>query len=376
MFEYVKGFCDSFLDRGMPGFDIEICKDTKRVFRYMNGYSDVENGVKMNGGERYNIYSCSKPITCTSALQLYEKGLFSLDDKLSCYMPEFENMTVQTPNGIKKAEKPILIKHLFEMTAGFTYDCRSELLQRAINDTDGKCPTRQTIGYLAGQPLSFEPGEKWQYSLCHDVLAALVEQISGRPFEDYVKENIFSPLGMDNSTFMLPEEQINTVCPLYRFENGKAQRVDNHIIPYKIGTQFASGGAGCVSTLDDYMKFINGLYSYKLLKKETVGLMSTDRLNNCIKDAYWHKDNHGYGLGVRCPAHNGNFSDFGWDGAAGAYLAIDIKNGITVFFACHLLSNPVQNMYPMLYRLIKAEMTDGNVQPVLDELKQLYNYAF
>ncbi len=125
MFENLKKFCDSFLELGVPGFDLAVCKDGECILRYMNGYSDLENKVKINGTERYNIYSCSKVITCTAALQLWEKGLFSLEDKLSDYMPEFNEMTVMTDTGIKKAQNQILIKHLFEMTAGFSYDCSS-----------------------------------------------------------------------------------------------------------------------------------------------------------------------------------------------------------------------------------------------------------
>ena len=125
-----KKFCDSLLELGIPGFDVAVYREGTCIFRHWNGYSDLENKIPMNGKERYNIYSCSKPITCTAALQLWEKGLFSLEDRLSDYLPEFENMTVKTEDGIQKAENPILIKHLFEMTAGFSYDTMSKGLQR------------------------------------------------------------------------------------------------------------------------------------------------------------------------------------------------------------------------------------------------------
>ena len=123
MFEQTKKFCDTFIEMGHPGFDLAVFKDGECILRYMNGYSDIENKIKVNGNEKYNIYSCSKVITCTAALQLWDKGLYSLEDKLSDYMPEFKEMTVKTSDGIKKAENPILIKHLFEMTAGFSYEC-------------------------------------------------------------------------------------------------------------------------------------------------------------------------------------------------------------------------------------------------------------
>ena len=105
MFENTKRFCDSFLELGLPGFDLMVYKDGKCVLRHTNGYSDLENKVRMNGKERYNIYSCSKIITCTAAMQLWERGLFLLEDKLSDYLPEFEKMQVRTDEGVREAKK-------------------------------------------------------------------------------------------------------------------------------------------------------------------------------------------------------------------------------------------------------------------------------
>lgn len=375
MFEKLKQFCDSFLELGLPGFDLSVYKDGQPILRYMNGYGDLENKIKINGKERYNIYSCSKLITCTAALQLLEKGLFSLEDKLSDYMPEFGEMTVMTENGIKKAENQILIKHLFEMTAGFSYDCHSTELKKAIKETNGKCPTLEAMKYLSREPLLFEAGDRWEYSLCHDVLAAFVEVVSGEKFETYVKKNIFEVVGMENSTFMLPEEETETVAPQYGFENGKAVNVGKNIVNYKIGTEYASGGAGCISTVDDYMKFLEGIRTYKLLNEKTVELMMTDRLTDEQKRTYWTKDTHGYGLGVRCPKGDKRYIDFGWGGAAGAFLAVDIQNAVSVYFGSHLLSSPVQGLRSMIYRFVRAELLDnGEFESVYKDLENLYDY--
>ncbi|MBO5008206.1 MAG: beta-lactamase family protein [Clostridia bacterium] len=375
MFEKLKNFCDSFLGLGVPGFDLVIYKDGKCILRYMNGYSNLENKVKINGNERYNIYSCSKVITCTAALQLLEKGLFSLEDKLSDYMPEFREMTVMTDDGIKKAENLILIKHLFEMTAGFSYDCYSPQLKKAIDETNGKCHTREVMKYLAKEPLLFEPGDRWEYSLCHDVLAALVEVVSGEKFETYVKKNIFDVVGMKNSTFMLPDEEIETIAPQYRFKDGKAVNIGKPIVTYKIGAEYASGGAGGISTVDDYIKFLEGLRTYKLLKPETVKLMMNDRLTDEQKRTYWTKDSHGYGLGVRCPKGDERYIDFGWGGAAGAYLAIDVQNAISIYFSTHILSSPAQGLRSMLYRFVRAELIDNSeFENLYKDLKDLHDY--
>ena len=374
MFERTKAFCDSFLERGLPGFDLAVYKNGKCILRHMGGYSDLENNVKINGNERYNIYSCSKPITCTAALQLWEKGLFSLEDKLSDYMPEFEHMTVKTADSETEAQTPIRIRHLFEMTAGLTYNCGSKNLKQGLEDTDGKLPTRTAMKYLAKDPLAFEPGDRWNYSLCHDVLAALIEILSGEKFEDYVKKNIFDPLGMDRSTFMLPDEELDGLAQQYRFENGAPRCVGKRILTYKIGSEYASGGAGCISTVDDYMKFLEGFRTCKLLKPETLKLMMTDRLTQEQKRTYWVQD-HGYGLGIRCRQEGGKFSDIGWGGAAGAYLAIDVENAISLYFGMHLLSSPVQGIRSLLYRFILAELFDeSEFDRLKEELKELHDY--
>lgn len=375
MFERLKEFCDSFLELGVPGFDLVVYKDGECILRYMNGYNDLENKIKMNGKERYNIYSCSKVITCTAALQLWEKGLFSLDDKLSDYMPEFAEMTVLTDEGVKKAENPILIKHLFEMTAGFSYACYSPSLKRCIEETDGKCPTREAMKYLAKEPLLFEPGDRWEYSLCHDVLAALVEVLSGEKFETYVKKNIFDVADMKDSTFMLPDDEIETIAPQYRFEDGKAVNVGKPIVNYKIGSEYASGGAGCISTVDDYIKFLEALRRYKLLKPETVELMMTDRLTDEQKRTFWTRATHGYGLGVRCPKGDEKYNEFGWGGAAGAFLVIDVQNAISIYLATHILSSPAAGLRTKLHRFVRAELFDNSdFESIYKELKDLYDY--
>ena len=375
MFEKLKRFCDSFLEMGVPGFDLVIYKDGECILRHMNGYSDLENKIKIDGKEKYNIYSCSKVITCTAALQLFEKGMFSLEDKLSDYMPEFKNMTVKTDDGVKKAENSILIKHLFEMTAGFSYDVFSTELKKAISETKGKCPTREVMKYLAKEPLLFEPGDRWEYSLCHDVLAAFVEVVSGEKFETYVKKNIFDVIGMNNSTFMMMDEEIESVSPQYRFEDGKAVNIGKPIYNYKLGSEYASGGAGGISTVDDYIMFLEGLRTYKLLKPETVSMMIRDRLTDEQNKTFWPKEPHGYGLGVRCPKGEKRYIDFGWGGAAGAYLAIDIENAISIYFATHLLSSPVQGIRSMLYRFVRAELIDNSeIEGVYEELKDLHDY--
>ncbi|MBQ8302628.1 MAG: beta-lactamase family protein [Clostridia bacterium] len=375
MFEMTKKFCDSFLERGLPGFDLAVYHKGECILRYMNGYSDSENRIEMNGKERYNIYSCSKPITCTAAMQLWEKGLFSLEDRLSDYLPEFERMTVKCEGGVREAKNPILIKHLFEMTAGFSYNCSSPNLLLARAQTGMRSPTREAMKYLAKEPLEFEPGDRWNYSLCHDVLAAVVEVISGQKFEDYVKENIFIPLEMLDSTFMLADEELDSIAEQYRFEGGRAVNVGKRITTYKLGSEYASGGAGCISTVDDYMKFLEALrIGDKVLKRETIAFMATPRLSKEQEMTYWSKDTHGYGLGIRCPRGDERYTDFGWGGAACAHLTVDPENELSIYFGAHLLSSPVQGLRSMIYRFVKAELFGESLDDIYALLKGVHNY--
>lgn len=367
MFEKTKALCDSFLGMGVPGFDLIVYKDGQCILRHMGGFSDPEQQLPITGKEKYNIYSCSKPITVTAAMQLWEKGLFSLDDKLSDYMPEFETMTVKTEDGIVPAKNSILVRHLFEMTAGFSYALRSPQLELLRERTDGVCPTREVARALASEPLFFEPGDRYQYSLCHDVLAALVEVLSGQYFEDYVREHIFEPLGMKDSTFLLPIERYEEVAAHYAFNAELGKPVLRSKVPsYRIGTRHASGGAGCVSTVEDYIKFAEALRTgEKLLKRDTVKLMITDRLTDHQKRTLTFTT-HGYGLGMRAPLEGHPRTDYGWGGAAGAYLAIDEPHGISLFYAQHVLSSPVQGLKAQTYTTVLEELGIDTTHTVTD----------
>ena len=341
MFTKLEALFDSFLEMGVPGYECAILKDGQTVYRFCGGYSDIDKRIPMTTNERYNIYSCSKVITCVAAMQLYEKGLFKLEDRLCEYMPEFSEMTVQRKDGVIKAQNPILIKHLFNMTAGFSYNTDSPMLMLAKEQTGGKCPTRRTMEYLAKEPLMFEPGSYWNYSLCHDVLAALVEVISGERFGEYVKSHIFDPLNMTRSTFLLPESELDTLCEQYRFDKKekRAVNVGKSISKYKLGALYESGGAGAVSTVDDYVKFLEAMrIGDIIIGKDTVDLMTKDCLDDMSRQYYWYTD-YGYGLGVRTPVADKTY-DFGWGGAAGAFLMIDRVHGISAYYSQHLLSSP------------------------------------
>ena len=188
-FQKLKQFMDRLTEEKVPGNAICVYQDGKRVFDYASGYADLETHTPMTGRELLNIYSCSKLTTVTAALQLYEQGVFLLTDPLSEYMPEFRQMDVCTEDGhCEKAKNPITIGNLFSMTAGFNYDIGLLNTEELREQTGGRFDTETVVRSLAKQPLCFEPGTRWQYSLCHDVLAGLVCVLTGKPFRVYVQD--------------------------------------------------------------------------------------------------------------------------------------------------------------------------------------------
>lgn len=367
MFKNTTALCNSFLKMGIPGLDLAIFKDGECVLRHKEGLSDRENRISMQGSEQFNMFSLSKPITCVAAMQLWEKGLFRLEDPLAVYMPEFSEMEIRTEDGTVKAEKPICIHHLFEMTAGLNYDLHTPALEALRQNTDGKCPTREVARAIAAGTLDFEPGTRYQYSLCHDVLAALVEVISGQKFEDYVKDHIFKPLGMTRSSFLLPMEDYKNLAPLYRGSaEGIIRNPAGNVPAYRIGTEHASGGAGSVSTVEDYMKFAESLrVGDVIIGKDTIRLMTTNRLTDSQKGSYGANGN-GYGLGLRTGGGDKNARyDFGWGGAAGAFLAVDPKHNISLVYVQHVLASPNQALRQLLYSAALEDI-EGIVPPNKD----------
>lgn len=358
MFSKLTAFLDSFVRDGAPGYDCLILQNGREIYRHQGGYTDVERRIPVSGNERYNLYSCSKPITVTAALMLLEEGLYTLEDPLYAILPEFREMSVVEGDTVRKAKNPIRMRDLFAMTAGFDYNVESPALLQARKDTEGRCPTREVMRYLAREPLSFEPGTRWQYSLCHDVLAAATEVLAGERFGDFVARRIFRPLGMSRSTFLMHENNPDTVTEQYCLDEktGLAKNCGKSIFPYKMGSEYESGGAGCVSTVEDYMRFLEGLRDGSLLRPETLKLMYTDCLNENTRPHFWHNKRYGYALGVRCPLPGGA-TDFGWDGAAGSYLAIEPTLGLSIFYATHMRRHPIEGPRLQIIDIVKEAVS-------------------
>lgn len=245
------------------------------------------------------------------------------------------------------------LRHLFTMTAGFDYNRDTKPIRDVISQNP-HAGTVDIINALVRSPLQFEPGEKFLYSMCHDVLGAVIEIASGQRFSSYMEENIWAPLGMKDTGFVLPEEKQHRLVALYECDT------PGHYVPYSDPSEFnltdrcESGGAGLYSTVKDYSLFADamanggvGITGQQILKPETIDLMRTEQLSDFTMDARFGcaaGPGYGYGLGVRtlidCSCTKSSPGEFGWDGAAGSYVMIDPKYGLSVFFAMHVRNWP------------------------------------
>lgn len=360
-FEKLKSFMDKLCSWRIPGNACSVYKDGMQIFKYASGYADVEAKIPMTGtDERLFVYSASKIITCTAALMEWEKGSFLLDDALDTYMPEWKNVMVRKTGGdgteyTEPCKGYVKVRDLFSMSAGLDYSTERPSIAKALSDLAPSCPTRKICAAMAGDPLLFEPGTHWNYSFCHDVLAALVEVVSGMRMRDYAKKYIFDPLGMNNTSYGMGDSPLR-MAKIYQFsdEEGRYSELPGQNNYYIFGPEYDSGGAGVVSTVEDMAVFMHTLAlggtsanGVKILSPSTVALMKENTLDPvALKDFNWSPlCGYGYGLGVRTlisKAAGGSPSplgEFGWTGAAGAYVLIDTENRLSMFYAHHMLNN-------------------------------------
>lgn len=331
---------------GIRGGDLIVNKDGKTVYRHQFGYSNRECTRPVQGNEIYRIYSCSKVITCTAIMKLVTEGKLGLYDNLSSYIPEFAEMCVKKGEEKVKAENPIRIIDLMQMAAGFTYDCDNSVIVDYRNKTGGAADTLGTVKEMSKMLLEFEPGTAFRYSLCHDILGAVIEVVSKQKLSDFMKENFFRPLNMleTDYKYSFGSEDRYFWRESYNGETKTVTPVKEDLNWYELGKEYESGGAGVITTVNDYIKFSQMLCDggvtkdgRRLIAFEGIDLMR--KTVNPLQSAFTMPD-YKYALGVRTHVSNeNNFSksalyEFGWDGAFGAYTEIDIENGIAVYFGC------------------------------------------
>lgn len=353
-----------------PGFLIGIkTEHSEECISY--GTADPASKMGMEQDTIFRLYSMSKPICAVAVWILIERGKLSLDARLDEYLPEFRDMVRVQGNHTVPIGKPVTIRMLLNMTAGFSYDTDDltgqktgkvfEWIHHAMDAGTG-ISTREAVKLFAEIPLAFEPGERWRYGVCADILGAVIEAADGRKLGDFYREEIFEPLGMGDTGFFVPKEKQGRFAPLFKQvgKNGSCELSYDREHHLGLGDfleppAFESAGAGLVSTYQDYMKFAwmlaNGGMGNgrRIVKADTVALFSQNQLTKeQTRGIYFeHMPGYGYGNlmricldGEHAPVP-GEKGAFGWDGWCGPYMSVnkDKKKAVLFFVQISAYSN-------------------------------------
>lgn len=343
------------------GIVVLIARRGAIVYHKAFGMADIESGKKMQTDHLFRLYSMTKPVTSSALLMLYEQGKFQLDDPLEKYIPAFKNVKVFVKLDEKGAmilEEPrrkITIHDVFRHTAGFGYGGSdnspvNKAYREAGIDFSKMDSLKELVDKLATVPLLYHPGERWEYSVAHDVQAYLVEFFSGMRFDKFVQTRIIKPLGMKDAAFGIPKEYVGRYTTNYglKKEGGIEPTDKPESSTYARYTDHPFGGLSLSSTALDYFYFAQMLLNRgkldnaRILGRKTVELMTANHLPPQIPDIGMG-GGMGYGLGVSSlisPALAGNLGssgNFGWGGAALTSVIIDPKEELVALYFTQLM---------------------------------------
>ena len=320
---------ESEIDNGtIPGAVLLLARDGQVVGHQAFGVKDPHSGEPMDKDGLFRICSMTKAVTATAAMILWERGQLGLDDPVSLYLPEFEGIGVldslrKDSTGVHSASvRPITIRHLMTHTSGIPYGEIGEkrfaklYAKYAVNDifpTDGRS-TRDNIRRLAKTGLVHQPGETWTYGLGLDVLVAVMEVASGRPYAEFLRTELLAPLGMDHTAFVLPPEHQADLVDVWEKDSAGAWQKHEHPnyttdYPLRSDWPMCAGGAGLTSSALDYARFLQmlvdkgGIPGGRLLKESTVDTLFADHAPGLIEDD-WHQ---GLACAVTNEPANGGF---------------------------------------------------------------------
>jgi len=370
----LKNYMDEAIPaNNMTGVDCIIYQNHKEIFRHTAGYGNMEEKKPIQPNSLFNIYSATKMITCVAALQLFERGKFLLDDPVHKYLPEFQNMKVKYGTySILPAKNEIKIVDLFAMTSGLTYDRETPSFLQLKAKKGSNFNSHEFMKAHALEPLAHEPGEGWSYGFSHDVLSVLVEVISGMTFEDYLKINIFKPLGIKNASFYLSAENKRLVTPQYGYNaTGEIERLTDECLG-RAGDKHESGGGGLIMSAEDYILFADalacggvGASGNRIISNRTLDLMATNRLKGKALEDYYRvgaTSGNGYGLGVGVIIDskealtlvpNGAFT---WGGIGGVQNLIDRENRLSYYVSQHLFASPKHLISRQMLTILYANL--------------------
>ncbi|MAT91195.1 MAG: serine hydrolase [Halioglobus sp.] len=365
-----------------------VARGGKPCYLDVRGMRDVERGTPMSEDTILRFYSMTKPITSVALMTLHERGLFSLDDPVHRFIPEWRDLRVWTGGShplfaTEPARRAMTIRDLLMHTSGLTYDfLRASNLDAAYRKLKvGRFVQGYTladmIAQLAQLPLEFSPGERWNYSVGTDVLGYLVEVMSGQSLPDYLRQTIFEPLGMHDTSFEIAPDKVARLASCY--ERNLAREMvlqdDGQASDFARRT-FFSGGGGLLSTVGDYYRFANMLLQggsvdgVRIIGRKTLELMTANHLPGGVdmtqfatgsfsETAY---DGVGFGLGFAMtldPVRNGHPTSpgtFYWGGLASTLFWVDPREELVIVFATQLIPSRTFNFRGQLENIIYAAL--------------------
>jgi CubicO group peptidase (beta-lactamase class C family) len=376
---------NEFKEGHIPGAVILIKRHGKIVYAEAIGYQNKDKNISMKRNNIFRNYSMTKPFVAVAAMQLMEQGKLTLADPVSKFIPELKEMKVaveekdgdKTTYKLVSTNREIQIIDLLRHTSGIVYGeiTKNKLLQDAykqqklVNENlayDVRSLTpQQEIDALSKVPLSTQPGTNWEYSLSVDLLGRVVEKVSGQRLGDYLKQHIFTPLNMTDTGFYLNSSNLTRLAEPLDTDPFTHQPI--HLIDVAEQPNNDSGGAGSVTTADDYMNFItmlldHGTYNHQhILSPASISLMSSDQLGNRTTLPYspgqllMGVDGYTFGLGFMVRKEDGlagvlgSKGEYMWAGAAGTFFWVEPQKDLAVVVMTQV-PGPVR---PYYRRLIK-----------------------
>lgn len=340
-------------DRVLSGTSMLVSKGEQVRWDFY-GMQNMETGTPMAKNTIFRLASMTKPIVSVAVMILVEEGKLSLDDEVPRFIPAFKKLRVyQSENKRVKPKSPITIRHLLSHTggisSGFDPSPAGQICSATMREQKPES-LEAIIEALAETPLAFHPGEGWTYSYSTDVLAYIVEQVSGQPIDQFLNKRIFEPLKMKDTGFQVPAEKRHRFASLYaKGDEGQLKAIDTPAdSPYTNGTYFPRGNGGLTSTITDYYRFAKMLLNggtfgdVRILKKETVDLMTANQLPKSllpISIAGNDLPGQGFGLGVGVLTEDppfGSKGDYYWPGAAFTYFFVNPKEDLVGIFMTQL----------------------------------------
>jgi len=356
-----------YIENGkLAGISVMVIKEGSVVQRENFGFADIENSLPIKDNTIFRIFSMTKPVTAVALMTLYDEGKFDLDDRVSEYIPEFENVMVYSPGEASHylafQDNEMTIRNLLTHTSGIPYGWDPNAFVDSLYRVNGVSSwdgiLDEKIKLLAEMPLKSQPGTKWEYGLSIDVAGYLVEAISGQPLDVFMKTRIFDPLKMDDTGFSVPEEKYERLSEVYRLnrEASLEKIVNPNGDNFKKPATLFSGGGGLVSTMDDYSRFclmlLNGgeLDGVRILQESTAGMIMSDQLPEGVS----YVNGFGYGL---AGAVNLKTGEYGWGGAASTNFWIDPANKMIILAFTQFM--PSDHTYAEEYKEFVARSIMG-----------------